>query len=94
MPNHIHHMWEQLKMNRKEFPKNSFEKYTPKTFINNMKASNDAALKNYALSAEDRQYNTWQKDPLAIRYPQPGNRYTKARLHAFKSNAAALVIVQ
>ena len=26
MPNHIHIMWEQLKMNGKEFPKNSFEK--------------------------------------------------------------------
>ena len=37
MPNHIHLMWEQLKMNGKEFPKNS------------------------------RQYNLWQRDPLAIR---------------------------
>jgi len=67
MPNHIHLMWEQLKMNGKEFPKNSFEKFTAKTFINNMKASNEAALSNYEVTAVDRQHNIWQRDPLAIR---------------------------
>ena len=66
MPNHIHLMWEQLSMNGKEFPKNSFEKFTAKTFINSMKANNDVALKNYALTASDRQYNIWQRDPLAV----------------------------
>ena len=30
MPNHIHLLWEQLKMNSKELPKSSFEKYTVK----------------------------------------------------------------
>jgi len=29
MPNHIHLLWQQLRMNGKEFPKNSFEKLTP-----------------------------------------------------------------
>ena len=38
MPNHIHLMWEQLKINGSELPKNSFEKCTAKTFINNMKS--------------------------------------------------------
>jgi len=47
--------------------KNSFEKFTAKTCINNMKAANDAALKNYAVSAVDRQHNIWLRDPLAIR---------------------------
>ena len=28
MPNHLHVLWEQLKMNGKETPKASFEKYT------------------------------------------------------------------
>src|SRR5882762_6495792 len=32
MPNHIHLLWEQLKMNGKEFPKNSFEKFTAHSF--------------------------------------------------------------
>ena len=45
MPNHIRLMWEQLKMNGKEFPKNSFEKFTAKTFVNNMKATNGPSIK-------------------------------------------------
>ena len=66
MPNHIHIMWEQLSMNGKEFPKNSFEKFTAKTLVNNIKANNDTTLKNYAVTATDRQYNIWQRDPLAV----------------------------
>ncbi len=54
-------------MNGKEFPKNSFEKFAAKTLVNNMKAANDAALKNYAVTAIDREYNSWLRDPLAIR---------------------------
>ena len=66
MPNHIHLLWEQVSMNGKEFPKNSFEKFTAKCFVNKMKANNDAALQNYAVAATDRQYNIWLRDPLAI----------------------------
>ncbi len=38
-------MWEQLAMNGKEFPKNSFEKFIVKTLVANVKALNDGALK-------------------------------------------------
>jgi REP element-mobilizing transposase RayT len=67
MPNHIHLMWEQLAMNGKEFPKNSFEKFTAKTLVANMKAHNDVELKNYAVKASDREHNIWLRDPLAIK---------------------------
>ena len=60
MPNHIHLMWEQLLMNGKELPKNSFEKFTAKILVNNMKAKNGIALKNFAVTATDRKYNIWQ----------------------------------
>lgn len=50
MPNHINLMWEQLKMNGKDFPKNSFEKVVLKTLGNNMKAANDLSLINYAVT--------------------------------------------
>ena len=93
MPNHIHLMWEQLKMNCKEFPKNSFEKFTAKTFINNMKVANDAALKNYAVTDVDRQYNICQKGPISNKNCNQRNGGTKIRLHAIKSNAATLAIV-
>ena len=32
-----------------------------------MKENNDAAVKNYEVAARDRQYNIWQRDPLAIK---------------------------
>ncbi len=67
MPNHIHLLWDQLKMNGKELSKNSFEKYTEKSLVNKMKAANDVALKNYLVAATDRQHNIWLRDPLAIK---------------------------
>jgi len=67
MPNHIHLMWEQLCMNGKEFPKNSFEKFTAKNLVNKMKQMKDMALKNYVVTATDRQHNIWLRDPLAIK---------------------------
>ena len=67
MPNHIHLLWEQLKMNSKELPKSSFEKYTAKLLVNKMKADNDPALKNYVVISRDRQHNIWLRDPLAIK---------------------------
>jgi len=67
MPNHIHLLWEQLKVNGKELPKSSFEKYTAKSLVNKMKATNDLSLKNYLVVATDRQHNIWLGDPLAIK---------------------------
>jgi putative transposase len=67
MPNHIHLRWNQLRMNGKEFPKNSFEKYTAKLLLKNMRLQQDAGMNKYAVTASDRQYNIWQRDPLAIR---------------------------
>lgn len=66
IPNHIHLMWEQLKINGKELPKNSFEKFTAKSLVNKMKANNDSTFINYAVTATDRQYNVWLRDQWAI----------------------------
>ncbi len=59
-------MWEHLSINGKEFPKKSFEKFTAKSLVNNMKVTNDTTLKNYAVTATNRQYNIRQRDPLEI----------------------------
>ena len=40
MPNHIHLLWQQLRMNGNEFPKNSFEKFTAKSLVKKMKQQN------------------------------------------------------
>lgn len=67
MPNHIHLLWEQLKMNGKEFPKNSFEKYTAHQFQKRLQVNNPEVLKAFIVNASDRKYNFWLRDPLAIR---------------------------
>jgi REP element-mobilizing transposase RayT len=66
MPNHIHLIWEQLKMNSKEFPKNSFEKFTAKSLISKMQKEDNVALTGFAVIASDRKYNVWQCDSLAL----------------------------
>ena len=66
MPNHIHLIWEQLKLNGKEISKNSFEKFTVITLVNKMKQTKDTTLQNYAVTTTDRQYNIWLRDPLVV----------------------------
>jgi len=67
MPNHFHLLWEQLKMNGKEFPKNSFEKFTAHTFRKKLLTEYPKELQKFAVKASDRQYNFWQRAPLEIR---------------------------
>ncbi len=66
MPNHIHLLWEQLKMNGKEFPKNSFEKFTAHRFRKKLMLEDPGLLKKFNVVATDRSLNFWQRDPLAI----------------------------
>ena len=67
MPNHIHLLWEQLKMNGKEFPKNSFEKFTAHRFAKKLADEDILLLQQFYVKASDRAFNFWQRDPLAIR---------------------------
>ena len=46
MPNHLHLLWNQLAMNGKEFPKNSFEKYCSHRFKEKLQNENPGVLKN------------------------------------------------
>ena len=59
IPNHIHLLWQQLRINGKEFPKNSFEKFTAKSLVKKMKQQNDPEIKKYEVQASGRKYNTW-----------------------------------
>ena len=65
MNNHIHVLWEQLKMNGKETPKESFEKYTGHMFLKELRKEGKS-LNDYATKQKDRNYLFWQRDPLAI----------------------------
>jgi len=65
MDNHIHVLWEQLKMNGKETPKESFEKFTGHMFLKRLKGDAES-LEEYSTEQKDRNYLFWQRDPLAI----------------------------
>ncbi len=66
MHNHIHLLWQQFAMNGKEFPKNSFEKFTSHQFQKKLVAEDPEKLLQFSVSASDRKYNFWQRDPLAV----------------------------
>lgn len=65
MPNHIHILWEQLKMNGKKTPKERFEKYTGHMFLKQLRVDEES-LSDYATEQKDRTYIFWQRNPLAI----------------------------
>lgn len=56
---------EQLKMNGKETPKESFEKFTGHMLLKKVKGDINI-LEEYATEQKDRNYLFWQRDPLAI----------------------------
>ena len=66
MPNHVHIMWEQLKMNGKEFPKNSFQKFTANQYKKKLINENPDLLEKFRVPSNDREYNFWQRDALAV----------------------------
>ncbi len=60
MPNHIHVLWEQLKMNGKESPKESFEKNTGHMFLKQVRIDKQN-LRDYTTEQKDRNYLFWQE---------------------------------
>lgn len=63
MPNHLHLIWELLKLNGKESPAASFHKFTAHRFEKELlhKAPNE--LNAYKVSSANRQHNFWQTHP-------------------------------
>ena len=66
MPNHIHLLWNILKQNGKESTAGSFAKFTAHQFKKYLSATNTALLRLYHSEKDDRQYQFWKRDPLAI----------------------------
>jgi REP element-mobilizing transposase RayT len=64
MPNHIHLIWQQNKMNGKEKPKSSLLKYTGHELLKLLKADGTASL--YAVNAPNKKHEIWQRDALGI----------------------------
>ena len=66
MPNHIHLIWEELEKNGKESAHASFLKFTAHEFKKYLRAKDPASLRLYAVNAHNKNYEFWQRDPLAF----------------------------
>jgi REP element-mobilizing transposase RayT len=58
MPNHIHMVWQQNKLNGKESPKGSFLKHTAHTFFKQLKREDKADL--YKVNMANKSHEIWQ----------------------------------
>ncbi len=67
MPNHLHLIWEMLMMNQKEMPDSSFTKFTAHSFKKDLSINHPKVLEVFKSEKYDRQYQFWQRDPLAIK---------------------------
>ena len=56
MPNHIHIIWQQNKLNGKETPQGSFLKYTAHEFLKKLKASGQSELCEVRLPIKNMKY--------------------------------------
>jgi putative transposase len=64
MPNHVHIIWQQNKLNGKETPQGSFLKYTAHEFLKKLKASGQSIL--YEVNAANKKHELWQRDSLSV----------------------------
>jgi len=75
MPNHIHVIWRTNELNGKESAQGSFLKYTAHEFKKLL--IRDNCLSSYTTSAVNKNYEFWQRDPLAIHLYSPEVAYQK-----------------
>ena len=66
MPNHLHLIWRVNEPNGKESPQGSFLKYTAHTFKKMLRKEEAGKLVPYKVNAENKEYEFWQRDSLAI----------------------------
>ena len=64
MPNHVHIIWQQNKLNGKETPQGSFLKHTAHEFLKKLKVSGQSGL--YEVNAANKKHEIWQRDSLSV----------------------------
>ena len=78
MPNHIHIIWRVKESNGKETAQGSFLKFTAHEFKKMLMNSTDKVeLFNYAVEANNKNYEFWQRDSLAVHLYTPEVAYQK-----------------
>jgi len=64
MPNHVHFIWRQNKLNGKETPQGSFLKYTAHEFLKKLKIAGQSKM--YEVNAANKKHELWQRDSLSV----------------------------
>lgn len=64
MPNHLHLIWRQNKLNGKEKPQSSFLKYSAHEFLKVLKATGQSEF--YKIKAANKAHEIWQRDSLSV----------------------------
>ena len=77
MPNHIHLIWRTNALNGKETAQASFLKYTAHQFKKNILKKDPDKLANYTVNAQNKKYEFWQRDSLAIELYSPNVAFQK-----------------
>jgi len=66
MPNHIHAVWQNIELNGKEMPVESFMKFSAHKFQNIIKTTNIGLYSQFQVNKTDRRAQFWQRDALPI----------------------------
>jgi putative transposase len=66
MPNHLHLIWRINELNGKETAQGSFLKFTAHKFKKMLQKDNIEALQKFKVIAENKNFEFWQRDSLAI----------------------------
>lgn len=77
MPNHVHLVWKIKELNGKETSHGSFLKYTAHEFKKHLREANPDFLKLFAVKAENKEYEFWQRDSLAFELTQRDTAFQK-----------------
>ncbi len=66
MPNHIHLIWQVADKYKTSQVQHSFLKFTAQQFKFKLKESDSDLLEEFRVSASDRHYQFWERNPLSI----------------------------
>ena len=92
MTNHIHLIWRTNEHNGKETAQASFLKFTAHEFKKMLTKEGESTLLNYAVEAQNKDHEFWQRDSLAIHLYTRKVAYQKLDYIHYNPVAGALAI--
>ena len=92
MPNHIHLIWRVNEHNGKETTQASFLKFTAHEFKKMLTKEGESRLLDYAVEAQNKDHEFWQRDSLAIHLYTRKVAYQKLDYIHYNPVAGALAI--